>query len=141
MTEKQIAAVKKSWKIIAQINPEIVGDVFYSKLFLETPELRRLFTTDRAEQSRKLVMMLTYIITRLDRLETLKTDIQALAIRHVQYGVLDSHYQKVGTALLWTLEKALGNDFDGFTKQAWIDCYTMLSEAMITATKGEAATV
>ena len=66
MTEKQIAAVKKSWKIIAQIESEIFGDVFYSKLFLDAPELRHLFKTNRAEQSRKLVMMLTYIITKLD---------------------------------------------------------------------------
>ncbi len=141
MTEKQIAAVKKSWKIIAQIDSKIVGDVFYSKLFLETPELRHLFKTDRAEQSRKLVTMLTYVIARLDRLETLKTDIQALTIRHKGYGVVDAHYQKVGAALLWTLEKALGNDFDAFTKQAWVCCYTMLSETMITATKDEATTV
>jgi hemoglobin-like flavoprotein len=142
MTARQIIVVKKSWQIISKINPILVGDVFYSKLFLETPELRRLFTTDRAAQSQKLVLMLTTIVSGLDRLDAFMSSIKDLAIRHKQYGVVAAHYEKVGAALLWTLEKALGNDFDAETKQAWTRCYTVLSDVMIKAVeeKGEAAT-
>jgi hemoglobin-like flavoprotein len=133
MTTREIIVVKKSWQIISKINPILVGDVFYSKLFLETPELRRLFTTDRAAQSRKLVLMLTTIVSGLDRLGEFMMAIKELAIRHKQYGVEKAHYQKVGVALLWTLEKALGHDFDAETKQAWTECYTLLSDVMIKA--------
>jgi hemoglobin-like flavoprotein len=140
MTSKQIKLVKKSWQIISKINPILVGDVFYSKLFLETPELRQIFTTDIATQSQKLVLMLTAIVSGLDRLDDFMTSIKAMAIRHVQYGVVEKHYEKVGAALLWTLEKALGNDFDFETKQAWVSCYSMLSQTMIAATKEEATT-
>ena len=130
MNERETALVKKSWKIIGKINPVLVGDVFYSKLFLDTPELKSMFKTSRDEQSRKLMTMLTMIVAGLDRLDELKENIRQLSIRHQHYGVENWHYDKVGTALLWTLEHALGNDYNEETKQAWIQCYSELSAAM-----------
>lgn len=134
MTEQDICLVKKTWKIIAKLDPVLVGDVFYSKLFLETPELKPMFKSSRSGQSKKLMSMLTMIISGLDRLEEFKQDIRQLAIRHRNYGVQDWHYEKVGGALLWTLEHALGADYTQQTKQAWIQCYTELSGAMMSTT-------
>lgn len=134
MNEQQIALVKKTWKIISKIDPLLVGDVFYSKLFLETPELKPLFSNiSRQEQSKKLIAMLTSIISGLDRLDEFKNDIRQLAIRHKKYGVMNWHYAKVGNALLWMLENGLGCDYDDDTKQAWVQCYTELSAAMMSA--------
>jgi hemoglobin-like flavoprotein len=39
----------------------------------------------------------------------------------------------VGEALLWTLEKGLGNDWNLEVKKAWLACYDMISETMISA--------
>jgi len=133
MTEQEICLVKKTWKIIAKLDPVLVGDVFYSKLFLETPELKPMFRSSRSEQSKKLMNMLTIMISGLDRLEEFKQDIRQLAIRHRNYGVQNWHYEKTGGALLWTLEQALGSDYSKETKEAWIQCYTELAGAMINA--------
>jgi len=133
MTAQQINFVKNSWKVFQTIDPVLVGDVFYSKLFITSPKLKHLFTISTEEQSKKLVEMLNVIVGRLDRIEELTEDIRQLAIRHVGYGVKPEHYRSVGFALLWMLEQGLGKDWSDDVKDAWTACYAMLSQTMIDA--------
>jgi len=133
MTKEQILLVKKTWNIFREIDPVLVGDVFYSKLFFDMPYLEKLFHTPKEEQSRKLINMLSIIVGRLDNLEELTEEIKQLAIRHVQYGVKEQHYKAVGTALLWTLEQGLGRDWNEKVRQAWTVCFQILSDTMINA--------
>lgn len=116
-----------------KMKPEILGDVFYTKLFYDHPELRTMFPQEMEEQNKKLIDMLNVIIGRLENLDELKGEIIAVARRHVDYGVKDEHYNMVGAALLWTLQKALGKDWTDELKTAWINCYTELSGTMIAA--------
>lgn len=116
-----------------QVKPEIVGDVFYSKLFTDTPALRKMFPKDMNSQYCKLIDMLNIIVTRLERLDELSEEIAAMARRHAEYGTRPAHYKMVGKALLWTLEQGLGNDFTAEVKEAWAQCYTILADAMISA--------
>ncbi len=83
--------------------------------------------------------MITLIVIRLDHLDMLTGDISAMAQRHVCYGVKPAHYKLVGDALLWTLEKGLGKDRNGETKEAWVTCYTLLSGIMINAAENPVA--
>jgi len=133
ITKEQILLVKKTWNIFREIDPVLVGDVFYSKLFFDMPSLEKLFHTPKEEQSRKLIEMLNVIVGRLDALEELTEEIKQLAIRHVQYGVKEQHYKAVGTALLWTLQQGLGKDWDEEVKGAWASCFNILSTTMINA--------
>lgn len=133
MTKEQILLVKKSWSIFREIDPVLVGDVFYSKLFFDMPHLEKLFHTPKEEQSRKLIAMLSLIVGHLDSLEELTEEIKQLAIRHVQYGVKEQHYKAVGTALLWTLRQGLGNDWNEKVNEAWATCFQILSDTMINA--------
>ena len=128
-----IALIKKSWIDVRKIKPEILGDVFYTKLFYDNPELRKMFPQEMEEQNKKLIDMLNIIIERLENLNELKGEIIAVAKRHVDYGVKTEHYNMVGAALLWTLQKALGKDWTEELKTAWINCYNVLSVTMITA--------
>lgn len=111
----------------------MVGDLFYSKLFLEHPELRAMFPKDMTEQHQKLIGKFNIVIARLDHLDDLKQDIAALARRHVEYGVTPQHYAFVGAALLWTLERGLGDDWTPTVAAAWQVWYTVLSSEMIHA--------
>jgi hemoglobin-like flavoprotein len=133
MTKEQIILVKKTWAIFREIDPVLVGDVFYSKLFFDMPHLKNLFDSSKNEQAKKLIEMLSLIVGRLDNLEELTEDIKQLAIRHVQYGVKAEHYKSVGIALLWTLEQGLGRDWDESIKEAWAACFQVLSATMINA--------
>jgi hemoglobin-like flavoprotein len=67
MNTEQTGLVKRTWKIFRDIDPVLIGDVFYSKLFLEAPHVKHLFKIPREEQSKKLIEMLSVIVGRLDR--------------------------------------------------------------------------
>lgn len=119
--------------MIRQVDPVLVGDLFYSKLFADTPSLRHMFPKKMDEQYRKLIDMLNIVVARLERLDELNEEITEMANRHVGYGVRPAHYKMVGTALLWTLQHGLGKDWTPEVKEAWVKCYTTLADTMINA--------
>ena len=137
MTESQIQTIKASWQIFRSIDQELVGDVFYTHLFQDYPQLKALFTTSREIQSVKLVNMLHIIVSRIDRMDELKPEIEALGIRHIRYGVKPMHYEAVVNALLWTLQTGIGAEWNEEVKDAWQTCYnevaTIMMQAMATA--------
>ena len=133
MTEAQIILVKKTWKLFRDINPVLVGDTFYSKLFADNPGLRKMFPKYMDEQYKKLIDMLSVIVARLDHLDQLSEEIAAMARRHVSYGVKPQHFRLVGDALLWTLQQGLGNEWTKEVKDAWTTCYNTLANTMIAA--------
>jgi hemoglobin-like flavoprotein len=137
MTQQEIKLVKASWAHFRNVKPEFIADVFYSKLFFENPNLRKMFPSDMQGQYEKLIMTFNVVIARLEKLDELTADIKEMAIRHRGYGVAPEHYTMVGEALLWTLERGLGKDWDADTEGAWLTCYTLLAETMINATKCE----
>lgn len=121
MTFHQVQLVKDSYQRVAGLPAEAVGQLFYGRLFAIAPEVRPLFSrTSMPEQSKKLLATLTYVVTRLDRLDSVVTDVEVLARRHVHYGVQEHHYALVGQALLWTLEQGLGEAWTPDVKDAWV---------------------
>ena len=133
MTKEQARIVRNTWISLQGVDPSLLGDVFYSRLFLKEPSLRKMFQVSRKEQAKKLIDMLDLIVSRLDRLNELGEDIRQLAIRHEGYGVKPGHYEDVRNALLWSLSKGLGKDWNPEVEAAWVACYTILTNAMLAA--------
>ena len=139
MTTTNIELVKKSWALVAAMDMETVGGLFYNRLFEIAPEVKPMFKNNSIpEQSKKLLTMLSYVIAKLDKLDEIIDEVAKLAQRHKGYGVKAEHYRAVGTALLWTLEQGLGTKWNEDLKAAWTEVYTVLSEAMINAAMAEA---
>ncbi len=130
MTPKQIELVKESWNHVIPIS-EAAGELFYTRLFDVAPGVKHLFKSDSREQARKLMSMITMVVARLDKLDTILEDIKGLAKRHDKYGAKKEHYAVVGECLIWTLSKGLGDKWNKETEDAWIAAYTILSGAMI----------
>ncbi|MBC7935753.1 MAG: hypothetical protein H7Y86_10425 [Rhizobacter sp.] len=132
MTQQNIALVKDSWTMVSKLEMELVGGLFYNRLFEVMPEVKPMFSRmPIPEQSKKLLTMLSYIINKLDKLDEIIEEVAKLAKRHTQYGVRDEHYAAVGAALLWTLEQGLGTAWNAALQQAWTEIYVTLSGAMI----------
>ena len=131
MTEEQIVLVKNSWKMFRKVDAGLIGDAFYSKLFLEHPRLREMFPASMEHQYIKMINMLGIIIAKLDQPEEITEDIKVMAKRHERYGVKPQHYRLVGNALLWTMERGLGKDWNDKVNEAWFACYTKIAEIMI----------
>jgi len=136
MTTHEIQIVKKTWSIVSKLDPTVAGTLFYTRLFANNPGIKKMFTTPIKEQSAKLISMINYAITKLDKPGDMLTEVAKLAKRHVQYGVEPGHYLHVGNALIWTLAQALDEHWTEETRAAWVSCYTMLSNTMIEAAYG-----
>jgi hemoglobin-like flavoprotein len=137
MTPKQVALVQDSFAKLA-LTSEAVAVLFYNRLFDIAPQMNAMFPDDMMiEQRRKLMAMLAGVVKGLGNLEQVLPAAGALAKRHVGYGVKAEHYPVVGAALLWTLEKGLGDD--GWTPEvadAWGTAYGTLSGYMISEAYG-----
>ena len=129
LTDTQIALVQKSFAVIAPIADD-AAVLFYQRLFEIDPSLKTMFSGDMAEQRRKLMQMLTAAVKGLQRLDRLVPVLEDLGRRHIGYGVTDQHYDTVGAALLWTLEKGLGRAFTPEMKEAWAAVYGLLANTM-----------
>ena len=134
VTNTQKVLVQESFAAVMPIADDAAA-LFYRRLFELDPSLERMFKGDMTEQRRKLVQMLTAAVKGLDRLDQLVPVVEELGRRHVGYGVADAHYDTVGAALLWTLEKGLGNAFTPEVKDSWIAVYGLLAGTMKNAAK------
>lgn len=129
MTPEQVALVQGSFKSVEPMADEAAA-LFYGRLFEIAPTTRSLFTHDLDEQGRKLMEMLSVVVTNLHDLDSILPAAEALAIRHVGYGVDAEHYIPVGEALLWTLAAGLGDAFTPAVEEAWAAAYGLLSDVM-----------
>lgn len=128
-TQHQKELVQKTWTSVEPI-AETAAGLFYNRLFELDPSLKALFSTDIKEQGRKLMKMITTAVRGLDNLDALIPAVQALGKRHAGYGVKGEHFATVAAALLWTLEKGLGDAWNEEVKAAWVVVYTVLATVM-----------
>ena len=129
MNPRQVELVQSSWASVEPI-AEAAAEIFYSKLFALDPSLMALFKGDMKEQGRKLMTMIGFAVRSLTRLDTLIPAVQGLGRRHAGYGVRDTHYDTVATALLWTLQQGLGKQFTDEVREAWATAYGVLANTM-----------
>ena len=136
LTLTQIELVQNSFAVIAPIADDAAA-LFYRRLFEIDPNLQQMFKGDMAAQRQKLMQMLTAAVKGLPRLDRLVPVVEDLGRRHAGYGVSDEHYDTVGAALLWTLEKGLGVAFTPDVKEAWTTVYGVLASTMKNAAARE----
>ena len=137
MTPDQVALVQDSFKKVVPVS-DVAAELFYGRLFEIAPDVKPMFKGDMKEQGRKLMATLGVIVTGLTRLETVLPAASALAKKHLSYGVKAEHYPIVGGALLWTLEKGLGDAWSPDLADAWGTAYGTLSGYMIAEAYGSA---
>jgi nitric oxide dioxygenase len=135
MTPDQVNLVQQSFAKVAPIS-EIAAVLFYDRLFEIAPQVKAMFPADMTEQRKKLMATLAVVVNGLDNLESILPAASALARRHVSYGARAEHYPAVGAALLWTLEKGLGDAWTPETAAAWTAAYGALSGFMISEAYG-----
>jgi len=133
----QIKLVQESFAKVAPIS-ETAAVLFYDRLFEVAPQVKAMFPSDMTEQRKKLMATLAYVVNGLDKLESILPAASALATRHVSYGAKKEHYPVVGGALLWTLEKGLGDAWTPELADAWTTAYGTLSGFMISEAYGRA---
>ena len=137
MNPTQIKLVQDSFSKVAPIS-EQAAVLFYDRLFEVAPAVKAMFPADMTEQRKKLMGTLAVVVNGLTNLEAVLPAASALAKRHVNYGAKPEHYPVVGGALLWTLEKGLGEAWTPDVAEAWTAAYGTLSGYMISEAYGSA---
>lgn len=129
MDKQEIQTLQKSFDLVEPI-AETAASLFYARLFELDPSLRPMFKSDLKTQGEKLMSTLKLVVVGLDNPEKIIPAVQSLGKRHASYGAQPQHYETVGAALLWTLEKGLGEAYTPDVENAWKNAFTLLSDLM-----------
>ena len=105
---------------------DLLGDIFYSRLFEMDAPLKHLFPVDMNPQGEKL----NEAAAGLDCMDTPELSMQEFGLRHAGYGVKDHHYDTAEQALLWTVRMGMGDAFTVDVRQAWGAFYGEMAAAM-----------
>src|SRR5215475_12788335 len=135
MNPTQIRLVQDSFAKVAPI-ADYAAVIFYDRLFEVAPTVKAMFPADMTDQRKKLMATLAIVVGGLSNLDSILPAASALAKRHVAYGAKAEHYPVVGSTLLWTLEKGLGDAWTPEVATAWTDAYGVLSGFMISEAYG-----
>lgn len=138
MDDHQITVVKHSFAQLAP-NATRLADLLYARFFQLDPTVRNLFPNDLYDYKDKFLHLLTFVIDHLGQPEEWLPRIEQLGKRHFAYGVQAQHYETFGSALIWTLDKAIGEEFVFEVARAWVTFYTLLANTMQAAAKQVAA--
>lgn len=137
LTAHEIKIVQDSFIKVAPI-ADAAATIFYDKLFEIAPEVEPMFSgANMPEQGKKLMTMIGTAVRGLTNMEKLAPAVAQLGQRHVAYGVKKEHFTPVGEALIYTLEKGLGDYWNEELKSAWVKTFTVLAETMIAAMEAE----
>ena len=129
ITPQQKELVQKTWVMVVPI-ADTAAELFYGRLFELEPEYRAMFKNDMTEQGKKLMKTINIAVEALDDVEPLVPVLKKMGADHAGYGVKERDYNVVGAALLWTLEKGLGDAFTNEVKNAWGAVYELLASVM-----------
>lgn len=129
MNDTQKLLVQTSFEKVIGI-ADVAAELFYARLFMLDPSLKPMFRGDMKAQGRKLMGALRAVVHGIRRPETIVPVLRDLGRRHVAYGVRDEHYDVVGAALLWTLERGLGDDATPDVLSAWAAAYDLVATVM-----------
>lgn len=138
ITPTQKRLVQETFGLVVPIAPT-AASLFYQRLFDLDPTVRPMFKGDIGEQGKMLMQTLALAVKSLDRPAALIPVLQDLGRRHAKYGVTDAHYDTVGAALIWTLEKGLGDRFTADVREAWVALYGVVATTMKVAANEAAA--
>jgi len=129
MTPQQIALIAQTWYQIEPSADRFTG-LFYQRLGQLNPDSRRLFP-EGDEQCRRMVSMLDTMVATLDLMDNLVPALKAMGQRYAGEGTTARDYQLAEEAMLWTLERALGEAFTPPVREAWSAAFHQLTAVML----------
>jgi NAD(P)H-flavin reductase/hemoglobin-like flavoprotein len=127
-----VRLIRESWAVV-EPHADEVSRFFYGMLFSLSPGTRELFAVNMEVQRSRLLRALVHVIQMVDRPDDLLPFLHQLGRDHRKFGVISSHYEAVGTALLAAIKKYAGEAWTGEVERAWAEAYTVMASAMTEA--------
>ena len=98
---------------------DLVGQLFYLKLYRLDPSFRDRFGGDPETLGRKFMAGVKLTIVSLKHEDCLTPIIKLLGLRQRQLGMKVRDYRMMSKAWMWTLERSLDKSLTKQTKDAW----------------------
>lgn len=124
--------LRSTWAEAAGYGDAFVAH-FYGRLFFEHPELRPLFGTSMEAQRAKIGDTLALVVAGADSIEAVVPKLRKLGRMHRRFGVTVDMFPAVGSALLATFARFLGDHWTPEAAQTWTEAYGLVSGVMIDA--------
>jgi NAD(P)H-flavin reductase/hemoglobin-like flavoprotein len=125
-----VGLVRDSWAVV-EPNLNRVAEFFYATLFSIAPGTRELFPINMQVQRSRLLRALVHVVQMVDRPDDLIPFLRQLGRDHRKFGVVASHYEAVGMALLAGVKQYAGRVWTDEVERAWAEAYTIMARAML----------
>lgn len=109
---------------------DLVGQLFFLKLYRLDPSFRARFGADSAAQGRKFMAAVKLCIISLKHDDCLAPVLKLLGVRQRMLGMKVRDYRMMGKAWTWTLERSLEKRFTRPTKDAWSALLTQATRVL-----------
>ena len=132
MTPEQADQIRNSFDAMWSMSRDI-GELCYSRFFELLPEARDLFPGDIERQRIKLMNMIAELVGSLDQPAMFQSLVTHSGRQHARFGVQPSHYDALGEALMWSLERKFGASFTPELRESWRALYAAVQAEMLRA--------
>lgn len=126
MIDQEILIVQHTWLDVAKKEGPNFGELFYTKLFELSPQLKMHLKTDLACYSKKLISVLDYLIEKLDNVSVIH-EARVLGKKYAHYGIKQEDYANIKEAFFWALKNKLADKWTPTVMVSWIWFYSTLS--------------
>ncbi|OLF05158.1 globin domain-containing protein [Actinophytocola xanthii] len=123
----------------ARVAPQAdrVAEYFYATLFAIAPATREMFPVNMQVQRSRLLRALVHFVQMVDRPDELVPFLRQLGRDHRKFGVVASHYEAVGMALLAAVKQFAKEAWTDEVERAWAEAYTIMARAMLEAASAD----
>ncbi|MPZ79976.1 MAG: flavohemoprotein [Actinophytocola sp.] len=127
-----VRLVRESFAVV-EPHAEQVAEYFYATLFSIEPAAREMFPVNMQVQRSRLLRALVHVVQMVDRPDDLIPFLRQLGRDHRKFGVVASHYEAVGMALLAGVKQYAKDAWTDEVERAWAEAYTIMARAMLEA--------
>jgi NAD(P)H-flavin reductase/hemoglobin-like flavoprotein len=125
-----VRLVRESFAVV-EPQAERVAEYFYAMLFSLAPAARDMFPANMQVQRSRLLRALVHVVQMVDRPDDLIPFLRQLGRDHRKFGVVTSHYEAVGMALLAAVKRYAKEAWTEEVERAWAEAYTIMARAML----------
>ncbi len=115
--------VRRTFIQLVSHDEEVLG-LFSERL---GPTLLRSLTADEETQPHRFLETLALLIALLDDPATLRAQLKVIEAQQWRHQIKDEQVRQAGAALLWVIERQMGDSFTGDIQNAWVQFFRFLA--------------
>ncbi|MDQ3152708.1 MAG: FAD-binding oxidoreductase [Actinomycetota bacterium] len=124
-----VRLIRESFAVVEPRAAEM-SRFFYGMLFSLAPATRDLFPANMEVQRSRLLRAIVHVVQMVDRPDDLVPFLRQLGRDHRKFGVMATHFDALGTALITTLQRFAGDAWTPPVEKAWTDAFGLIARTM-----------